>query len=93
MPPVIHKSTIKRARQALKRQQRNRAVMGTVRGAIKKVQTALEGKQADDATRSLKEATAILSKAVSKGVLKRNTASRRISRLAARVNAVAPSRT
>ncbi len=93
MPPVIHKSTIKRARQALKRQQRNRAVMGTVRGAIKKVQTALEGKQADDATRSLKEATAILSKAVSKGVLKRNTASRRISRLAALVNAVAPSRT
>lgn len=91
--PVIHKSTIKRARQAEKRQLRNRAVMGTVRGAIKKVQAALEGKKADEATRSLREATAILSKAVSKGVLKRNTASRRVARLARRVNAVAAART
>lgn len=90
--PVIHKSTIKRARQAVKRQQRNRAVIGAVRGAIKKVQSAIEENKADAAPRLLRSATAVLSKAVSKGVMKRNTASRRISRLARQVNAVLSSR-
>ena len=87
--PVIHKSTIKRARQTLKRTQRNRAVSSVVRGVMKKVLAAVEEKNRQEATALLREATAALSKAVSKGVLKRNTASRRISRLAARVNLMA----
>lgn len=86
--PVIHKSTIKRARQALKRNQRNRAVQSAVKGVLKKVMAAVEGKNLDDAKTSLREATSALGKAVTKGVIKRNTASRRISRLAARVNAL-----
>ncbi len=91
--PVIHKSTIKRARQALKRAQRNRAVSSAVRGVVKKVLAAVEEKNREGAAALLREATAALSKAASKGVLKPNTASRRISRLAARVNSMAAART
>lgn len=87
--PVIHKSTIKRARQALKRNARNRAVQSSVKGILKKVAAAIEGKKLDEAKTSLREAASALGKAVSKGVLKRNTASRRISRLATKVNALA----
>lgn len=87
--PAVHKSTIKRARQAEVRNQRNRARLSLVKGAVKKVLAAIEEKNQDTAAASLREATAALHKAVTKGVLKPNTASRRISRLTARVNALA----
>lgn len=87
--PVVHKSTIKRARQAELRNQRNRARLSLVKGALKKVLAAVEEKNPDAAKTSLREATAALHKAVTKGVLKPNTASRRISRLTARINALA----
>lgn len=90
--PIVHKSTIKRARQAIKRNQRNRAVQSSVKGFIKKVMTAVEEKKADEAKASLREAAAALAKAVSKGVLKPNTVSRRISRLTLKVNALAAPR-
>lgn len=90
--PVIHKSTIRRARQAEKRQARNRAALSAVKNLVKKVQTAVAEKKVDDAKASLREATSALSKAVTKGVMKRNTASRRISRLTQHVNALAVSR-
>lgn len=86
--PVVHKSTIKRAKQAEYRHQRNRAVLSTVKSIVKKVMTAVTEKKAGEAKTSLREATSALHKAVTRGVLKRNTASRRISRLAARVNAL-----
>ncbi len=89
--PVVHKSTIRRARQALRRQERNRATMHGVRTVLKKVLTAVEQKNVDVAKTSLREATSALRRAVKKGVLKRNAASRRISRLALRVNALTSS--
>jgi len=90
--PVIHKSTIRRARQAKRRQARNRAALSAVKSLVKKVETAVAEKKVDDAKASLREATSALSKAVTKGVLRRNTASRRISRLTQHVNALAASR-
>ncbi len=89
--PRIHKSTIRRARQAERRHERNRATVNTVRTLIKKVQSAVTGKKVDEAKTSLLEATSAIGKAVSKGILHRNTASRRISRLTLRVNALAGS--
>ncbi|MFO0698456.1 MAG: 30S ribosomal protein S20 [Nitrospira sp.] len=86
--PRIHKSTIRRARQAERRHERNRATVNTVRTLIKKVQSAVAGKKVDEAKTSLMEATSAIGKAVSKGILHRNTASRRISRLTHRVNAL-----
>ena len=89
--PVIHKSTIRRARQAEKRQARNRATLSAVKSLVRKVQTAVAEKKVDEARTSLQNATSALSKAVSKGVLKPNTASRRVSRLNKHVNSLAAS--
>lgn len=89
--PQTHKSTIRRARQAERRHERNRAAVNTVKTLIKKVQSAVAGKKVDEAKTSLLEATSVIEKAVSKGVLHRNTASRRISRLALRVNSLSGS--
>ena len=89
--PRIHKSTIRRARQAERRHERNRATINTVKTLIKKVQSAVAGKKTDEAKASLLEASSAIGKAVSKGVLHRNTASRRISRLALRVNTLSGS--
>lgn len=83
-----HHSAIKAARQSLKRQERNRAILRRVRTFMKKVHTAVQDKNTDAAKTTLKEATSELHKAVTKGTLHRNTASRWISRLAARVNTV-----
>lgn len=90
--PVIHKSTIRRARQAEKRNTRNRATLSAVKGLVKKVQAAVAEKNADEAKTSLRIAASALSKAVSKGVLKPNTASRRISRLTLHVNSLTATR-
>lgn len=89
--PQTHKSTIRRARQSERRHERNRATVNTVKTLIKKVQSAVAGKNADEAKASLLEATSAIGKAVSKGVFHRNTASRRISRLALRVNGLSDS--
>jgi small subunit ribosomal protein S20 len=84
--PVVHKSTIKRARQAEKRRLRNRAVLTTVKSHIRRVVSALEEKKSEQLDALLRDATSAIAKAASKGVLKRNTANRRISRLASKVN-------
>ncbi len=42
--PVIHKSTIRRARQAVKRHNRNRATLGALKSLVKKVQAAVAEK-------------------------------------------------
>jgi small subunit ribosomal protein S20 len=84
--PVIHKSTIRSARQAQRRHDRNRATINSVKTLIKKVQSAVTDKKADEAQTFLREASSAIRKAVSKGALKPNTGSRRISRLTLRVN-------
>lgn len=89
--PQIHKSTIRRARQAERRHERNRATMNAVKTIIKKVQSAVAEKKADEAKTNLLEATSAIGKAVSKGALHPNTASRRISRLALHVNGLSGS--
>lgn len=89
--PVVHKSTIRRARQSEKRRLRNRATISSVRSILRKVQDAIAAKKPYEAKATLRAATAALSKAVTKGVLKPNTASRRVSRLAVRVNAITAS--
>jgi small subunit ribosomal protein S20 len=90
--PVIHKSTIRRARQAERRHERNRATMNSVKTLVKKVQTAVADKKVEEAKTFLREAASAIGKAVSKGAVKPNTASRRISRLTLHVNALSGSR-
>lgn len=81
-----HKSAIKRVRQNKKRRDRNMAVRSEARTAVKKAREAIESGNKEDAMKLLKEATSILSSSASKGVIHRNNAARRISRLARQVN-------
>jgi small subunit ribosomal protein S20 len=77
------KSAEKKNRQMIKNRTRNRGVMSNLRTAVKKARTAIDGK-AEDAASLVKAAVSTINKAVSKGVLKRETASRYVSRLASR---------
>ncbi len=83
-----HKSAIKAARQTLKRQERNRSILRRVKTFMKKVHEAVQDKKSDIAQTSLREATSELHKAATKGTLHRKTASRWVSRLTNRVNAI-----
>ncbi len=77
-----HPSAVKRHRQSERRAQRNQAERSRVRGAVKKARAVATGGDADAAQSELKAASKVLQKAASKGVIHRNNASRRISRLA-----------
>jgi small subunit ribosomal protein S20 len=81
-----HKSAIKRHKQSEKRRLRNTAVKSTIKTAVKKVRVAADSGNKDEAADNLKTAAKLLDKAVTKGVLHRNNASRRISRLTTLVN-------
>ena len=77
------KSAEKQNRKMIKNRARNRAAMATLRTAVKKARTAVDSK-ADDAAALVKQAVSIVDSAVTKGILKRRTASRYVSRLATR---------
>jgi len=91
---VRHKSSIKRARQAVKRRHKNRIKRDQIKNVIKGVLTAKDAKAAQD---GLKTAEKVISRMAAKGIMKKNTAARRISRLARSANkaakAVAPTKT
>lgn len=82
-------SAEKRNRQAQKRRARNVQVRTGVKSAVKKVREALATGDAGSAKTALKVAEKALDTAASKGVLHRNAASRRISRLARAVSKTA----
>ncbi len=72
------RSSKKSLRQARRRRSRNKGVMATVRGAIKRVRQAPD---VEAARTALTSAIPIIDRAVSKGVLHANTGSRYKSRL------------
>jgi len=76
------RSAEKRSKQAERRRLRNLQVRTRVKGAVKKVRELLARGDAAGAKAALVSASQALDRAVSKGVLHRNAASRRISRLA-----------
>ena len=78
-------SAIKRNRQAPERRSRNRLVIGGMRAALKKARQAIETGEGDT-TSLMQQAVRAIDKAVTKGALKRQTASRTISRLARALN-------
>jgi small subunit ribosomal protein S20 len=81
-------SAQKQNRKMIKNRARNRAAMASLRTAVKKARTAIDGK-ATEAAALTKSAVAIIDSAVTKGILKRGTASRYISRLQVRGRSVA----
>jgi small subunit ribosomal protein S20 len=78
----------KRARQSEARYAVNKARRSRIRTFLRKVEEAIASGDADSAAAALKAAQPELARGVSKGVLHKNTVSRKISRLASRVKAV-----
>ena len=83
-----HKSAEKRIRQTAKRTAINRSRMSRVRTFVKKVEVAIASGDKEAARAAFQLAQPELHRAVTKGVLHRNTVSRKLSRLATRLNAL-----
>lgn len=83
-----HKSAIKRARQSEDRRQRNRSRKTRMKNVVRKLEESLTAKAREDAAENLKLAVSVIEKTAAKGVIHKNTASRKISRLTRKVNAL-----
>lgn len=78
----------KRARQAERRTAVNKARRSRIRTFLRKVEEAIASGDKDAAGTALRQAQPELMRGVTKGVLHKNTVSRKISRLSARVKAL-----
>jgi small subunit ribosomal protein S20 len=81
-------SSKKRALQAERRAEANKARRSRIRTFIRKVEDALASGDAAVAGEALQAAQPEIMRGVSRGVLHKNTASRKVSRLAGRVKAL-----
>ena len=81
-----HKSSEKRARQTIKRTERNRFYRTRLKNITKAVRVAVEAGDKEAVLNAFKVANKDFHSFVSKGFLKKQTASRRVGRLAKLVN-------
>jgi small subunit ribosomal protein S20 len=83
-----HFSALKRARQTEKRSARNRNNTSRLRSALRDMREALAKGDKASAEQRFRQTVSALDKAIQKGSLHENTASRYKSRLSARLNAL-----
>ncbi|MCR5404571.1 MAG: 30S ribosomal protein S20 [Butyrivibrio sp.] len=83
------KSAKKRVLVNKKKAMQNQMIKSSVKTEIKKVRAAIEAGNKEEAAKALLSATSTIDKAESKGIFKKNTASRKVSRLALAVNKMA----
>lgn len=79
----------KRARQAERRTEVNKARRSRIRTFLRKVEEAIAAGSKDDAASALRAAQPELMRGVTRGVVHKNTAARKMSRLSARIKALA----
>lgn len=89
---ATHKSAEKRNRQNEKRRIRNTSIKTYVKTRIKEVLKTVETKDIEGAKSALARVIPVIDKASTKGVLHKKTASRKISRLARKVNSLSISK-
>jgi small subunit ribosomal protein S20 len=85
---ATHKSSEKRARQTIKRNEVNRARRSNIQGLVKALETALTEKDVAAAKKAQRAAESALARGAGRGTLHWKTASRKASRLAKRVKAI-----
>ena len=83
-----HKSAEKRIRRNARRAEINGARRGRIRTFIKKIEAAILDGNAKDAQTALQNAQPEIQRGVAKGIMHKNTAGRKISRLSARIKAL-----
>ena len=81
------RSAWKRVRSSAKRRERNRSTKSRVRTLVRHFETTVAGGDTAAAEARFAAAASALDKAVAKGILHKNTAARKKSRMAARLNA------
>lgn len=83
-----HKSAEKRIRQTERRTEVNRARVSRIRTFVKKVELAIASGDKSAAAEAFKAAQPEIMRGATKGVLHRNTVSRKLSRLSARIKSL-----
>ncbi len=83
-----HQSAKKRAIQTIARTTRNRSTVNRMRTTLKKVEDCIKGKDVAKAQELVKAAQAEVMKTAQKGIIHKNTAARKISRLVARIRKI-----
>lgn len=83
-----HKSALKRIRSNDRRRQVNRARLGRLRTFVKLVEKAIKDGDKETAQAALKVAEPAMMRGAQKGVIPRNTARRKMSRLSAAIKAL-----
>jgi len=83
-----HKSAEKRVRQTKVKTERNRFYKTRIKNVTKDVLSAIDAADKEKATETMKAANKYLHHCVSKGILKKATAARKVSRLQSKVNAI-----
>lgn len=85
---ATHKSAEKRDRQNKKHRTRNIAAKSAIKTKVKSVLASVDSKNKENSINALKTVTPALAKAAAKGVIHKKNASRKISRLTKKVNAL-----
>ncbi|WP_428024511.1 30S ribosomal protein S20 [Arcobacter sp.] len=83
-----HKSSAKRAKQTLVKTERNRFYKTRIKNVTKDVLSAVEANDKEKATEAMKTANKYMHHCIAKGILKKGTAARKVSRLQVKVNAL-----
>ncbi len=83
------KTPAKRARNAEKARVRNKAYKSQLKTSIKGFEASLTSDSMDASREKLLQATSLIDKSVSKGILHKNNAARKKSRLTKKLNALA----
>mgnify|MGYP000405526418 FL=1 len=83
-----HKSAEKRIRQTKKRTERNRFYKTRIKNVTKNVLAAIESADKEKAVEAMKTANKYLHHCVSKNIIRKETAARKVSRLQIKVNAI-----
>jgi small subunit ribosomal protein S20 len=84
--PKKNLSALKRARQAEKRNARNRGQRSSIKSASKAVESAVNEKNKESVQAALSVAVKTISSATSKGIIHKNNAARKISKLTRKAN-------
>lgn len=83
-----HKSSAKRAKQTIVKTERNRFYKTRIKNVTKEVLSAVEANDKEKATVAMKTANKYMHHCIAKGILKKGTAARKVSRLQVKVNAL-----
>ena len=82
-----HASALKAHKQSLKNREHNRQFRSRLRGALKAIRAAIDGKDLAGAKTALNATVSLIDKMASKGIIHRNAASRYKSRITTRLAA------